>query len=195
MTNRRYDVSQHTTEELIIGEAISAIKKLNLKKFPPDTRLTNCLLNLMQAKEHLGDFVDNVIYPSPNYSEHYKCTPTQCAKKTAGICDNKNGCIYQTELPSNDTMQELADITYPKNAFEDEGKQRDYDLKRHGFKNGFNKAIELIKAKEHLDNFIDDISEPTLSTDYSEHYKCTQTQCAKKTSGVCDNKDGCIIRN
>ena len=53
----------------------------------------------------------------------------------------------QTELPSNDTMQELADFTYPKNSFEDEGKQRDYDLKRLGFKNGFNKAIALIKGQ------------------------------------------------
>lgn len=29
------------------------------------------------------------------YQEYYKCSETNCAKKTAGICDNENGCIIK----------------------------------------------------------------------------------------------------
>lgn len=52
---RRNDLSQMYGEEFLIHNAINEIEKL-----PADVRLTNCVTKLNEAKNHLGDFFDNV---------------------------------------------------------------------------------------------------------------------------------------
>jgi hypothetical protein len=52
---RRNDISQMYGEEFLILKAIQEIEKL-----PADVRLTNCVAKLSEAKNHLGDFFDNV---------------------------------------------------------------------------------------------------------------------------------------
>lgn len=57
MRNRN-DLSQMTVEERQIFDCIETIEKM-----AADTRLTNCQIKLGQAKDHLGNFIDDVSEP------------------------------------------------------------------------------------------------------------------------------------
>ena|SRR5579864_2518013 len=67
---RRVDILRITPAEQAIRAAVIAVENL-----PADTRLTEAVMLLMEAREYVADYVDNCPYRSPRYSHSVPSKP------------------------------------------------------------------------------------------------------------------------
>jgi len=77
---RRAMLDKMTQEELLIRDAVNAVENLGA-----DVRLTNCVIKLGEAKNHLSDFIDGVEPVTESFLDRLIREEKELGEKIVGL--------------------------------------------------------------------------------------------------------------